>query len=128
MTRTCDNRPRLFRVNALAALPLLSLLACTRLTPEDEARLSALKARFGGVYSLSASDVYLIARAKDSDADGWDHWLEMYKLFWLDGKIPRSNTSLVYLNVYDAMDVWQGQLYWDPIANQIAFGHEREHY
>ena len=102
--------------------------ACTNLNDDDRTRLALLDARFGHAYAFSTDDVYLGVRARTPDPDAWDHWLEIYRTFWLHDGAPRHSTSLVYMNVYDAMDVWQGQFYWDPAERLVVFSHDREHY
>ena len=122
--------PKTQRVSrlSLAVLLAVALSACTVLTEDDRARLRLLERTFGHADTFSAEDVYLSVHARTPDPDAWDRWLEMYRTFWLYNGSPRHSTALVYMNVYDSMDVWQGQFSWDPAERLLVFSHDREHY
>lgn len=105
------------------------LLGCGRgPTPTDQARLAHLCTEFSGItFSFDPGDLYLRARAESRDPISEKLALEVFRAFWLEEHQPRTDSSYVYLNIYDRSGKFQFQVRWDPEANRAALS-SVEHY
>lgn len=108
----------------------LLLAGCKSPTAEDEKRLQLLNAHFGSqfTFSFESFDVYLVARSKSNDVVPQSDAEAIYRDFWFtQNQQLRSDTSYVYLNVYNRNGAFQYQLWWDAKAKTFGRGRQ-EHY
>ena len=105
----------------------MGLVSCSRATTEDHTRLRELSLSYQDrcVFSFEP-DLYVRARCQatlsHNDAG------EMFRNFWIKPNgSPRTDTTYVFLNVYDKDDKFQFQVSWDPKRKQLTFS-KAEHY
>lgn len=114
----------------MAVMLIVCLLsACiedVRPTAEDEARKAQLASTFGSRYEFEFEDIYLRAESK-SGTPTQDDAVRIYNAFWVENGKPRTNSNLIYLNMYDDRDRFAFQTVWDPNEQRIVFS-KTEHY
>jgi hypothetical protein len=116
---------------ASAATIIFSLAlaaACTSITAEDERRLAALRGSHGKAYEFRPNDIYLEVRTREAAPPLEHAGEEICREFWArpDGK-PRSDSALIYMNVYSSTREWLGQFHLNT-DGKVSFERLREHY
>lgn len=110
----------------LAFISVFSLASCAQPTKEDRRRLGELRRRFQERchFRFELDGLYVVAECR-SDLTH-EEAKRIYEAFWMTDGNPRSDSSYVYLNVYDKGS-FRFQVYWDPKERKLSFS-QAEHY
>lgn len=109
---------------AMFAIALLGATACDigagHLSDADLAGIERLRMRFGQRYEFKVDDLYLCARRTQSGHPTRKEAEALFQTFWMNAAVvPRTDGSVVYLNVYDSSGRFSFQLFWDPGTRAI---------